>query len=115
MRKHRGYRFSGIFLLHRNKFSARRIFHGNIFKTRAFAFQKPFERRRGFALRRIGLFIGRPAKLLVLVRLAAGQRRDDGGMGLVLMRERAELLGGTLRAGPDGEDWHVCVAIPTKV
>jgi signal transduction histidine kinase len=45
----------------------------------------------------------------------AGPRRDDGGMGLVLMRERAELLGGTLRAGPEGQNWHVCVDLPTKL
>jgi signal transduction histidine kinase len=45
----------------------------------------------------------------------AGRRSEDPGMGLALMRERTELLGGTLRAGPDGGHWHVRVAIPTKL
>lgn len=36
-----------------------------------------------------------------------------GGRGLVGMRERAELLGGTLTAGPDGSGWQVCVTLPT--
>lgn len=34
------------------------------------------------------------------------------GMGLVGMRERVALLGGTLHAGPDGEGWHVELEIP---
>ena len=35
-----------------------------------------------------------------------------GGFGLTGLRERAELLGGTLRAGPDGDAWTVHLTIP---
>ena len=47
------------------------------------------------------------ARLVVRVsngpaRLAAGREGSAGGHGLVGMRERAELLGGTFSAGPDG-------------
>jgi signal transduction histidine kinase len=45
----------------------------------------------------------------------AGRRSEDSGMGLALMRERTELLGGTLQAAPDGEQWHVRVDRPTKL
>ena len=37
---------------------------------------------------------------------------DGTGMGLVGMRERVALLGGTLRAGPDSEGWTVELEIP---
>jgi signal transduction histidine kinase len=45
----------------------------------------------------------------------APRRRDGDGIGLVFMRDRAELLGGTLNAGPDGADWRVCADIPTSI
>jgi signal transduction histidine kinase len=35
-----------------------------------------------------------------------------GGYGLTGMRERAELLGGTLAAGPAGGGWHVELVVP---
>jgi signal transduction histidine kinase len=37
---------------------------------------------------------------------------DGTGMGLAGMRERVALLGGTLRAGPDGEGWMVALELP---
>jgi signal transduction histidine kinase len=40
---------------------------------------------------------------------------DGGGLGLVLMRERTELLGGRLTAGRDGEVWRVRVVLPTEL
>jgi signal transduction histidine kinase len=42
----------------------------------------------------------------------APSARDGNGLGLVLMRERAEALGGTLRAGLEGEDWRVNAVMP---
>ncbi len=54
--------------------------------------------------------------LPVSARVGRGRDgREDGGIGLVGMRDRAELLGGTLRAGPDGDDWHVCADLPTSL
>jgi signal transduction histidine kinase len=41
-----------------------------------------------------------------------GTPPHDRGMGLVLMRERAESVGGTLNAGADGDEWHVSARIP---
>ena len=35
-----------------------------------------------------------------------------GGFGLTGLRERAEQLGGTLRAGPDGTGWTVELSLP---
>ena len=37
-----------------------------------------------------------------------------GGYGLTGLRERAELLGGTLRAGPDGDAWTVRLTLPAR-
>jgi signal transduction histidine kinase len=44
-----------------------------------------------------------------------GRGREDGGLGLTLMHERADMLGGTLRAGPDGDCWQVHVEIPKQL
>ena len=41
--------------------------------------------------------------------------RDNHGLGLVVMRERAEALGGTLRAGLDGDEWCVRAVMPGAV
>jgi signal transduction histidine kinase len=35
-----------------------------------------------------------------------------GGYGIEGLRERAELLGGTLAAGPVGAGWHVTLRVP---
>jgi signal transduction histidine kinase len=47
---------------------------------------------------------------------AAGQAGELGtsgsGYGLLGMRERAELLGGTLEAGPEGEGFVVRLRVP---
>ncbi len=37
---------------------------------------------------------------------------DGAGYGLTGMRERAELLGGTLTAGPTADGFHVQLRIP---
>jgi signal transduction histidine kinase len=44
--------------------------------------------------------------------LAAPSARDGHGLGLVVMRERAEALGGTLRAGLEGGEWRVNAVMP---
>jgi signal transduction histidine kinase len=44
-----------------------------------------------------------------------GRGGDEGGIGLAGMRDRAELLGGTLCAGPDGDDWLVRADIPIRL
>jgi signal transduction histidine kinase len=46
--------------------------------------------------------------------VTAGTRNSGTGHGLGGMRERAELLGGWLRAGPDGEGWSVECFIPRE-
>jgi signal transduction histidine kinase len=47
-------------------------------------------------------------------RPGAPRVRSEGGSGLGLagMRERAELLGGTLAAGPEGDGWVVDCSVP---
>ncbi len=57
---------------------------------------------------------GRPDRLDLTVRnhLAEGTRAGAGGHGLVGMRERVALLGGTLRAGPEGADFVVAASLP---
>ena len=47
------------------------------------------------------------ARLTVRNALNGTRRRDDTGSGLEGMRARAEQLGATLTAGPDGPDWLV--------
>jgi signal transduction histidine kinase len=39
----------------------------------------------------------------------------DGGLGVRGMRERVTLLGGELRAGPNGDSWCVDVELPRTV
>jgi signal transduction histidine kinase len=39
---------------------------------------------------------------------------DGSGYGLVGMRERAELIGGTLEAGPSKEGFRVFLEVPTS-
>ncbi|MFJ5217002.1 sensor histidine kinase [Streptomyces sp. NPDC088354] len=43
-----------------------------------------------------------------------GPRAPGSGSGLVGMRERTELLGGTFEAGHDGDVWRVRAALPVK-
>lgn len=43
-----------------------------------------------------------------------GGRVDRGGHGLAGMRERAELIGGTLRAGNTGGGFEVAASVPTR-
>ncbi|WP_248963426.1 sensor histidine kinase [Sphaerisporangium perillae] len=44
--------------------------------------------------------------------VTAARPRREGGRGLVGMRERVTLLGGTMTAGPDGAHWRVSVHLP---
>jgi signal transduction histidine kinase len=44
---------------------------------------------------------------------AAGLAASGSGYGLTGLRERAEMLGGSLQAGPDGEGWTVRLRLPT--
>jgi signal transduction histidine kinase len=44
---------------------------------------------------------------------AADLAASGAGYGLTGLRERAEMLGGSLQAGPDGEGWTVRLRLPT--
>jgi signal transduction histidine kinase len=46
------------------------------------------------------------------VASASGSSSADGGLGVPGMHERVTLLGGELRAGPDGDSWCVDVTLP---
>ncbi|WP_436530085.1 sensor histidine kinase [Actinoplanes sp. HUAS TT8] len=48
----------------------------------------------------------------VINRRAEAGRRRGGGHGIEGMRERVRLLGGTLEAGPAGENWQVTARLP---
>jgi signal transduction histidine kinase len=43
---------------------------------------------------------------------STGSPGDGSGMGLANMQERAEAVGGTLRAGPEGDGWLVRASLP---
>lgn len=43
-----------------------------------------------------------------------GAATDGEGFGLAGMRERLALVGGTLTAGPDGDDWLVVAEVPNE-
>jgi signal transduction histidine kinase len=65
---------------------------------------------------RIGLTIGDRIELAIANGPGAGRPADPdgGGYGIRGMRERAELLGGTLQAGPDGTGWRVALSLPVN-
>jgi signal transduction histidine kinase len=51
--------------------------------------------------------------VLIEVRNPRGRASSMGaGVGLLGMRERVELLGGSLEAGPVGDEWVVTARIP---
>jgi signal transduction histidine kinase len=47
-------------------------------------------------------------------RAGTGPSHDGSGHGLIGMRERADLLGGSFDAGPDGGTWRVHAYLPTR-
>ncbi|MFB6814908.1 sensor histidine kinase [Streptomyces sp. NPDC056347] len=59
-----------------------------------------------------------PGEVVLEIRDSGGERPDGelcvsgSGYGLLGMRERAELMGGTLEAGPDQEGFMVCLRVP---
>jgi signal transduction histidine kinase len=55
---------------------------------------------------------GSSIRLTVRNRLASGAAAAPGGHGLVGMRERAILSGGTFTAGPDDGEWTLVARIP---
>ena len=56
-----------------------------------------------------------PGELTVEVVSGAGRDRGPGsGLGLVGMRERAALLGGSVHAGPEGPGWVVRARLPRR-
>jgi signal transduction histidine kinase len=57
-----------------------------------------------------------PERLIITVDSTSGAdlpKNGNGGMGLIGMRERATLLGGTFAAGPHGTGWRVHAVLPT--
>jgi signal transduction histidine kinase len=64
----------------------------------------------------------RPDEVVLTVSDAGGARNAapgslaqiGGGYGIEGLRERAELLGGTLTAGPDGVGWQVMLRLPAE-
>jgi signal transduction histidine kinase len=64
----------------------------------------------------------RPDEVVLTVSDAGGARNAKpgllaqigGGYGIEGLRERAELLGGTLTAGPDGAGWQVMLRLPAE-
>ncbi|MFB4278281.1 sensor histidine kinase [Nonomuraea sp. MTCD27] len=59
-----------------------------------------------------------PARLTIRVtnpvRDTAGTIGNGAGVGLIGMRERVELLGGSVRAGRDGGAFEVCATLPLR-
>jgi signal transduction histidine kinase len=53
-----------------------------------------------------------PGRLTIRNPVPRGATRGEGGSGLRGMTERAELLGATLTAGPQGDDWVVSMELP---
>jgi len=53
-----------------------------------------------------------PGYLTVRNPVPRGVVRAEGGSGLRGMAQRAELLGATLTAGAQGEEWVVCMELP---
>ena len=63
----------------------------------------------------IRLAVGAGSVTLTALTLTADSRAGPGpgtGLGVVSMRERAESLGGTCEAGPDGRGWLVRATLP---
>jgi signal transduction histidine kinase len=70
--------------------------------------------------------IANPADLRLAVHVNPGDTYEwsnvllarasaDGGLGVRGMHERVTLLGGELRAGPDGDSWCVDVELPRAI
>ncbi|MCG7594552.1 sensor histidine kinase [Mycobacterium sp. PSTR-4-N] len=63
----------------------------------------------------VALDVGNVARLVIVNRVpvpVAGAGAQLEGRGMRGMRQRIELLGGTLDAGPDGDGWSVRAVIP---
>jgi signal transduction histidine kinase len=74
--------------------------------------------RGGRAELRLGYGAGAVQLTVEDIRAAGAVPPDSsgltfGGYGLTGMRERAELLGGTLAAGPTGQEFRVVLSLPT--
>jgi signal transduction histidine kinase len=63
---------------------------------------------------RVELTIGERIELVIANGAGTGRLPEStgGGYGIRGMRERAELLGGTLQTGPDGIGWRVALTLP---
>lgn len=75
-------------------------------------------RRHAIGATRVRIFVDGDDDVVRLVIVDDGVHRRTGldastGFGLIGMTERAQLLGGTLQAGPDGDrGWRVDAIIP---
>ena len=61
--------------------------------------------------------VGADDGIVSVVVATTGRRTagDDGGHGLVGMRERVEALGGQLLAGPTDEGWNITATLPADI